>query len=134
MRKILEKPYVSLWLSVPVIIAVGFIWGTGEHQFQFSRQYLYLSEMNVFILLAILFEMTGIIYWILNRKHQKLIELLIFLHIIFSVGGVFLLSVYTFENLANITLFNIPASRILMEIVLAQLIFLLNLSVSYLRK
>lgn len=134
MRNILQRPYVAFWLSVPLLIAIGFIRANQEHQFYLEDSKVLFTDLNLFIFLAIVFEMSGILYWFMKHQNRKLSGLLSLLHVILSVGAVAVLSFYALAPFVNFNIHHVSTSTILTVITVAQFIFLLNLMLHLLKK
>lgn len=131
MKNLVFKPYLIFWVTVPFVILMGFIGADNLYQYNFKGVQVILSEINVAILLAIIFELIGAGYWILRVRNRPYSRFLGILHVFLTVGGVLILSLSVLEGQFQTNFIDVPATQILMVVIVAQFLFPVNLWIGY---
>ncbi|GGW76627.1 hypothetical protein GCM10008085_29740 [Winogradskyella epiphytica] len=93
MKFLTDKPYRIFWLSIPIIILIGFLSGTEPLDINVHDTY-YVIEHGIFsILISIIFGIIGFGYWIMQKANRRLSKWLNLTHIVLTIGGLLLIRI-----------------------------------------
>ena len=91
MNKLIEKPYLIFWVSIPLIILSKFLSGTEPLDINVHDTY-YVIEHGV-ISISIIFGIIGLGYWIMQKANRRLSKWLNLTHIVLTIGGLLLIRI-----------------------------------------
>lgn len=141
MRKILDKPYNIFLLSIPVILLLGL---TNNHKaidINIHDTMFVIGPGSITILMIVPFTFISLIYWLMIKFKRKLYDWLTVMHLVFTLIGVLTILLWPFIfSEKNDILFvdllhqNKILTIIFMLIILAQLVFLINIVFAIFRK
>ncbi len=144
MKKLIKKPHLFFFLAVPITIVVGVLnryEATGKTlDFNVHDSYFLIAHFHLIYLIAIIFAIIGIGYWIMHKTDRKLINWLNWIHIVLTFGGTLLVWIlsqfyrtgimeYKFNNNLTSTI-----TLIIALIILGQLIFPINIIYGLIKK
>ena len=140
MNKLTEKPHLLFFLSIPLVILIGFLSGDEVVDINIHDTYFLIERLDLALMLALFVGIMGIGYWILYKTQGKLLKWSYWTQVGITFGGAFVVWVltkcyrpeymeYEFNN--KLTLL-ISLLVILMGI--AQLLFPLNILYGILKK
>ena len=140
MKKLIDKPYHIFLVAVPITILIGILIGDAEWDISIHDTYYVITGFHLTILLAILFGIIGIGYWIVQKVEIKLSKCLYWTHIGLTFGGALIVWVlnklyreeimeYEFNN--NLSLI---ISLIIILMILGQIIFPINIIYRLIKK
>lgn len=132
MRKVSHKPHLIFFISIPVIILIGFINGNKMMNINVLDSYFVFNQIDLAILISILFAIIGFGYWIMHRTNRNLSQRLNFAHIFLTFGGILLIGIlaqlfrdpgmdFAFNNYLTLAIYSIALIAIL-----GQGIYILN--------
>ncbi|WP_158655338.1 hypothetical protein [Flavivirga eckloniae] len=143
----LTKIHTYFWIAAAIIYISGFIYYGTESVIDINIHdtYYVMSCFNLMTLLTLTLIFIGFGYWIFFKFTIQLYKLLIFIHILISIGSIlsFILVQIYFDNInpnPNFPLFNdssngsIALLTIVLLFLVGQLIFIINLIISLIRK
>lgn len=87
MGKLLQKPYLIFWLSIPIITSIGMTSRYSVFSIDLYDTYFVASYMDLALLVSALCGFIGLGYWLVQRAGITLSKRLIRTHILLSVGG-----------------------------------------------
>ncbi|WP_143106419.1 hypothetical protein [Pustulibacterium marinum] len=100
-----NEPYLALWLAIPVIVSLGFINASTLHAITIRGNGYRFREIDLAQAIAILFELIGIGYWLLQNNHFPLNATLNKWHINFSFISVCLMFLFALRIVESELLF-----------------------------
>lgn len=132
MRIVSHKPHLIFFISIPVIILIGFINGNKMMNVNVYDTYFVFNQIDLGILISILFSIIGFGYWIMHRTNRNLSKRLNFAHIFLTFGGILLIGIlaqlfrdpgmdFAFNNYLTLAIYSIALIAIL-----GQGIYILN--------
>ena len=83
MQLIIHKPYLILWLSIPLILVITIIRGAEVIDLQFHETYFVIDPPGLGGLFALLFGALGCIYWV--TRSLDLVPELTIVHVLGTV-------------------------------------------------
>jgi len=130
MELITNKPYHTLWYSIPIILLLAAFGFTHSFDLQLHDTYFVMSTFHLGIAGSIILAITGLLYWFVKSK--VLINWMISVHVVVTIGTiVFLLFIGYNKTLLNFT--SQVGVIVIALFLVSQLIFIINLAVSLLR-
>lgn len=93
MKFLTDKPYLIFWLSIPIIILIGFLSGTEPLDINVHDTYYVIEHGVISILISIIFGIIGLGYWIMQRANRRLSKWLNLTHIALTIGGLLLIRI-----------------------------------------
>lgn len=90
MNKLIEKPHLIFFLSIPLIILIGILSGDNTLDINIHDTYFVIAYLHFAILISIIFGLIGFGYWIIQKVNRKLSKWLNRIHIGLTFGGTFL--------------------------------------------
>jgi heme/copper-type cytochrome/quinol oxidase subunit 1 len=91
MIRINNKPQLIFWISIPIIILIGFINGNEPLFINLPNSYFVIEHLFIRILLPILFGIIGFGYWFMQKEKRKLSKRLNLIHSFLTIGGLILI-------------------------------------------
>jgi heme/copper-type cytochrome/quinol oxidase subunit 1 len=88
-----DKPYLIFWLSIPIIILIGFLSGTEPLDINLHDTYYVIEHGFISILISIIFGILGFGYWIMQKTNRRLSKWLNLTHIVLTIGGLLLIRI-----------------------------------------
>ena len=133
MRIVSHKPHLIFFISIPVIILTWFINGNKMMNINVLDTYFVFNQIDLAILIAILFAIIGFGYWIMQKTNRNLSKRLNFAHIFLTFGGILLIGIlaqlfrdpgmdFAFNNYLTLAIYSIALIAIL-----GQGIYIINL-------
>ena len=124
MRIVSHKPHLIFFISIPVIILIGFINGNKMMNINVYDTYFVFDQIDLGILISILFAIIGFGYWIMQRTNRILSKRLNFVHISLTFGGILLIGIlaqlfrdqgmdFAFNNYLTLAIYSIALIAIL---------------------
>lgn len=143
MKQLLFKPYSLCWIFAIVILLTGLGGGDEHIGINIHDTYFLISKSFLGVLGAVGLGGIGLGYWLMGRLHKKLYPSLTGIHLVLTLGGLvfiglasFVLSLSeNFDELISRDTMELLESQIhitIAVILLAQVIFILNLLLSLL--
>lgn len=135
MKQILNKPYRSIWIAVPVIISLSLIGLNGVMDVQMHDTYFVISLFHVGVIFSLFLGLAGFIYWLFRKR--RLVNWMTVTHIAITISAFVLvllsglISNGSLEVSRSVNQFLLP---IIILVVLSQLIFIVNLIIALIRK
>ncbi|MCH4551447.1 hypothetical protein [Aestuariibaculum lutulentum] len=87
--KLLDRPYLIFWISIPIIILNAAYSRNDTMQFNVYDTYYIFSRFHLFLSITIAFAFMGLGYWIMHKAGKCLCQPLSILHITLTFGGIF---------------------------------------------
>lgn len=84
----LNKPHRIFLLSIPVILLIGFLNIDAYVNINVHDTYLVLRQLDVAVLISIVFGLIGLSYWMLRKVNRRLSKRLNLIHMALTVGGI----------------------------------------------
>src|SRR5690606_31523039 len=133
MKKLSHKPHLIFFISIPVLILIGFINGNKMMNINVLDTYFVFDQIDLAILISILFAIIGFGYWIMQRSNRNLSKRLNFAHIFLTFGGILLIGIlaqqfrdpgkdFAFNNYLTLAIYSIALIAIL-----GQGVYLINI-------
>ena len=91
MKFLINKPHLIFLLSIPIIILFGILNRNEMLDINVHDTYFVFSQIDLTILISILFSIIGIGYWIMLKANRKLSKWLNLIHITLTFGGILLI-------------------------------------------
>ncbi len=91
MKFLINKPHLIFLLSIPIIILFGILNRNEMLDINVHDTYFVFSQIDLTILISILFGIIGIGYWIMLKANRKLSKWLNLIHITLTFGGILLI-------------------------------------------
>jgi heme/copper-type cytochrome/quinol oxidase subunit 1 len=79
MNQILNKPYKSIWWSIPIVLGLSIIGFNSAIDFEMHDTYLVISSIHIGILFSILLGIIGLMYWLIRKK--RLVDWMTAIHV-----------------------------------------------------
>ena len=95
MSRIINKPHLIFWISIPIIILIGLLNRNEILDVNIHDTYFVFSKTDLTIVISILFTIIGLGYWIMLKANRKLTKWLNLTHIVLTFGGIFLMWILT---------------------------------------
>lgn len=134
----LNKPYKTIWWSIPLILGLALIQFNSTMDIQMHDTYFVIPSFQIGILCSIILGIIGFLYWSSRRK--ELIHWMTFLHVLITITTFTLLVIigliWKKVILSNVGLYTIVNRIVLVTILISisiQFIFVLNLIISLIR-
>ncbi len=139
--RLIKKTYVIFWSFVLVLLLLSFCQNDKTLDINIHDTYFVFSQQQILILISMLFGLTGLIYWTLERYRFKTSVLLNSLHLILTIGifitnGIRSLVSYHFLGERYYTNTYVPDSSIWLctfIIFIGQLVFIMNIILSIIK-
>ena len=135
-----KKPHLIFWLSIPVILLVGFLYGDDIIDINIHDTYYVVAAKHFGYLLAQLFGLIGLGYWVIFKTRKPLVKWMYWAHTALTLGGIILIwgltqfysnSISDFDYNDRLTIVIIA---ILVLALLGQLLFFVNLLIGLINK
>ena len=91
MKFLINKPHLIFLFSIPIIILFGILNRNEMLDINVHDTYFVFSQIDLTILISILFGIIGIGYWIMLKANRKLSKWLNLIHITLTFGGILLI-------------------------------------------
>ena len=91
MKFFTNKPYLIFWISIPIIILIGFLSGTEPLDINLHDTYYVIEHGVISILISIIFGIIGLGYWILTKTNKRLSKWMNLIHIVLTIGGLLII-------------------------------------------
>ncbi|MFD2541339.1 hypothetical protein ACFSSB_03345 [Lacinutrix gracilariae] len=91
MKFLINKPHLIFLLSIPIIILFGILDRNEMLDINVHDTYFVFSQIDLTILISILFGIIGIGYWMMLKANRKLSKWLNLIHITLTFGGILLI-------------------------------------------
>lgn len=138
-----NQPYKWFWYPIPLMLIIGLVKINSAFDLQFHDTYIVISYYHISIFFAIYYSVVGYVYWLFKEK--KLFKWMTYFHWVISIFLIFallLIDLYPYLEENSGVVFdydyfqkvNYIVSILFMLWIFSQLIFLLNLLISLLRK
>lgn len=142
MKKVIEKPYIIFLGFIPFILLLGYFNKSNFLNFNIHSTYFVIYHQDLTLLISIYFAVIALVYFIVIKKGKRLKNWMNFIHSIISVFGLFILKIlvdfsqtellkprrsYADNNLEYV---NSGILILILLIIIAQFIFLINLTLS----
>ncbi len=144
MKLITHKPYIIFWVLIPIMLIYGFSLGDSTLDINIYDTYFVTPKLQLWYALSHLFAIYGILYWIIINFNRKTNNFLTSTHLIITITGLILLliispifgieSVSLSKNYDRGNIIIIAEFVITFIILLAQILFVVNLVLSLFRK
>ena len=140
MKSQIYKPHLIFLLSIPILLLIGIFSRNEMLDINIHDTYFVFSQIDLIILISILFGIIGLGYWLLLKANRKLSKWLNLIHISLTFGGILLIWIlaqffresimeYDFNN--NLTL---AIYLTTLFIIFGQIIYLINIINGIIRK
>ena len=131
MKTLLNKAYLTCWLTIPILILIGLLFNRHTIDIQLYDTYFIISNPHFILAASLLLLLIGLGYWLINRRGKFPDRVLIAVHLLLTVGV--------------LLLFAVPMSQVngvlstwltwgIVALLLAQFIYLINILTTLLRK
>ncbi|HMB63212.1 MAG TPA: cbb3-type cytochrome c oxidase subunit I [Eudoraea sp.] len=87
MSRLIEKPHLIFLLSIPIIMLIGILSGNAVLDLNIHDTHYVIAYLHFATLIAILFGIIGVGYWIMQKTDRKLSRWLNWTHVGLSFGG-----------------------------------------------
>jgi hypothetical protein len=140
MGKLINKPHLIFWISIPFIVLSGFISSEEVLDFNIYDTYFVISLLYVNTLIAILFGIIGLGYWIMLKTKRPLSKWMNFFHIILTFGCpilIWILAQFYRESIMEYDFNNNLTFAIYLKAIVAiigQIIFPVNIIIGLIKK
>lgn len=140
MRHWHQKPHLTLWLSIPLILIIGLMAGDTLLDINIHDTYIVIHPVHFGILTALACALLGLGYWLAYRFGGRLIPWMNAAHLLLTLGGLLVILILDqlFEDPLTDYLYN---HRLYMGMVLAfgavlagQAFYFINVIGSFFRK
>ncbi len=98
MRTALNKPYLTSWLVIPVLVLIGLIFNQHTLDIQLHDTYFIVGNLQFVLAASLLLLLVGLGYWFINRLGKSPNRVLTVIHLLLTVGIVILFAVPIAEN------------------------------------
>lgn len=131
METTLDKPYLTSWLTIPVLILVGFAFSQHTLDVQLYDTYFVVGNLHFVSAASLLLLLIGLGYWLVKRQGKSPNRVLTVIHLSLTVGILLLFAMPISEN--SIGLSGFLAWSVL-ALLMAQVLYLVNLFVSLIQE
>ncbi|SFB71487.1 hypothetical protein SAMN04487907_101222 [Zunongwangia mangrovi] len=140
MKFFLTKSYKLFWVLIPLVFMYGLF--NKEHSLMVNihATYFVINHLDFAGLIVIFFGLFGLAYWLMDIFNKKLISWMTAYHVFISIFGLLILLVF-YDEVENLEIdYAFKQTLILLMLITAgvtvavQLLFPINLIVSFLRK
>lgn len=140
MKFFLTKSYKLFWVLIPLVFMYGLF--NKEHSLMLNihATYFVINHLDFAGLIVIFFGLFGLAYWLMDIFNKKLISWMTAYHVFISIFGLLILLVF-YDEVENLEIdYAFKQILILLMLITAgvtvavQLLFPINLIVSFLRK
>ncbi|UAB84918.1 hypothetical protein INR75_02490 [Zunongwangia sp. SCSIO 43204] len=140
MKFFLTKSYKLFWVLIPLVFMYGLF--NKEHSLMLNihATYFVINHLDFAGLIVIFFGLFGLAYWLMDIFNKKLISWMTAYHVFISIFGLLILLVF-YDEVENLEIdYAFKQTLILLMLITAgvtvavQLLFPINLIVSFLRK
>ena len=91
MSRITNKPHLIFLLSIPVLIIMGILSRNEMLDVNVHDIYWLYSQIDLTIVISILFGVIGLGYWIIVKTNRKLYKWMTLVHVTLTLGGILLI-------------------------------------------
>ncbi len=144
MKHLLNKPYIVLWIMMPLVLAMGVAYSDSALDINIHDTYLVIYGIHLSIFICCLCFFLGLGYWLMLKMNKRLYKWLTFIHLFLSViGGVMIwgASVYASNEMIqsdkalwdNLELSHIILTLGFFSILLGQLFYSMNILLTLIR-
>ncbi len=95
MNKLIKKPHLIFFISIPKIIIIGILSRDNVFDINVRDSYFVMNYLDFSIMISILFAIIGFGYWIMQKVDRKLSKRLNRVHIGLTFGGTLIVWVLT---------------------------------------
>ena len=140
MKFFLTKSYKLFWVLIPLVFMYGLF--NKEHSLMLNihATYFVINHLDFAGLIVIFFGLFGLAYWLMDIFNKKLISWMTAYHVFISIFGLLILLVF-YDEVENLEIdYAFKQTLMLLMLITAgvtvavQLLFPINLIVSFLRK
>ena len=140
MKFFLTKSYKLFWVLIPLVFMYGLF--NKEHSLMLNIHdtYFVINHLDFAGLIVIFFGLFGLAYWLMDIFNKKLISWMTAYHVFISIFGLLILLVF-YDEVENLEIdYAFKQTLMLLMLITAgvtvavQLLFPINLIVSFLRK
>ena len=140
MKFFLTKSYKLFWVLIPLVFMYGLF--NEEHSLilNIHATYFVINHLDFAGLIVIFFGLFGLAYWLMDIFNKKLISWMTAYHVFISIFGLLILLVF-YDEVENLEIdYAFKQTLMLLMLITAgvtvavQLLFPINLIVSFLRK
>ena len=93
MSKLFEKPHIPFLIAIPIVMLIGIVNGDYLLDIHIYDSVYVISHLNLAKLIAILFSLTAIIYWLVSKSNRRLSKRLNCIHITLTFGGILIVGI-----------------------------------------
>jgi heme/copper-type cytochrome/quinol oxidase subunit 1 len=131
METALNKPYLTSWFIIPILILIGLVFNQHTIDIQLHDTYFVIGNLQVVLAASLLLLVVGLGYWFINRLGKSPNRVLTAMHLLLTVGVVTLFASPIAENSLGLSaLFTWSVITLL----LAQILYLANIFICLLWK
>ena len=141
MKLTIDRPEKICWFAIPVILLIGLITFNKTFDLQVHDTYFVTSNLHIEILFSLLLGLLGLGYWLVNKVKARLLKLLTWIHLVFTIGSIavvllltILIDLLTEGSSEYFKLVNVSMKGALSAFILGQLIYLVNLPIGIFRR
>tara|TARA_R110000765_G_scaffold37526_1_gene83084 strand:+ start:592 stop:1035 length:444 start_codon:yes stop_codon:yes gene_type:complete len=87
-RQIMKKPHLIFWISIPVLVLIGFLNRKEMLDINIYDTYYVFSKTALIIMISALFGFMGLGYYLMLKAKRKLSRWLNLIHVALTVGGI----------------------------------------------
>ena len=87
MNKFFKKPYISFWVTIPVLLLIGFLKRSEVVSLNIHDIYLIINFFHFTVLISIFFGLVGLGYWMMYLRRKRLSIWLNFSHMVITILG-----------------------------------------------
>lgn len=131
METTLNKPYLTSWLTIPILILFGLLFNRHTIDIQLYDTYFVIANLHFVLAASLLLLLIGLGYWLINRRGKAPNRVLTAIHLLLTVGVLLLFA-------APVSEINMVLSAWFMwgviALLLAQLLYLVNIFITLLRR
>ena len=92
MKIFLKKIYLVFWSLIPLILLFSYKDPDSTIDINIHDTYLIIGLFQLGILTSIFLGIIGFTYWILDKLNRKRISWLTFVHTLFTIGGILIIT------------------------------------------
>ncbi|WP_396637861.1 cbb3-type cytochrome c oxidase subunit I [Maribacter sp. R77961] len=144
MKKIIQKPHYIFFGAIAIVLTIGVFRKEQTLDINIEDTYFVIGCFHIALLSSISCGLIGLGYWLLFKVNKRLSKWLSLLHIILTFGGLFTLFVIPYDTFTenesafplyhNHNRLNMIKILAISAIVFGQMIYLINLFTSIIRK
>lgn len=134
MKKLILKPYLLFWFSIPIIVLIGFL-DNKSLDVSIYDTYFVFSKYHICIVTSIVFGVLGFGYWLMEILKRKQLKWLVSVHSWLTLGGTLVLIIFPyFFNKNDLIELNLIAVLTSLIILIGQLFYILNFIIAMFKR